>query len=217
MVSRFILFTSEKIMRITAMLTTQEQNTLQFIRNYIAQFGFAPKFKEIGLAIGVNSQGTVHRYVQALEDKGYINRAKGNARGMSLVELPLVSPPVIALVGKIAAGLPIEAIEDQQELNLSDMFMGPDLFALRVTGDSMVDAGILDNDYVIIKKQPVAHDGDIVVAMIDKVEATLKRFRRRSNSEVALIPENSQMETMVYSAERVTIHGVLVGQMRNYR
>lgn len=199
------------------MLTTQEQNTLQFIRNYIAQFGYAPKFKEIGQAIGVNSQGTIHRYVQSLEDKGYINRLKGNSRGISLVDLPLVSPPVIPLVGKIAAGLPIEAIEDQQELNLSEMFMGPDLFALRVTGDSMMDAGILDNDYVIIRKQPIAQDGDIVVAMIDKVEATLKRFRRRSNSEVALIPENASMETMVYSADRVTIHGVLVGQMRSYR
>ena len=116
------------------MLTTQEQNTLQFIRNYLAQFGYAPKFKEIGLAIGVTSQGTIHRYVQALESKGYIDRSKGNSRGMSLVELPMVSPPVIPLVGKIAAGLPIEAIEDQQELNLAQMFMGPDLFALRVDG-----------------------------------------------------------------------------------
>jgi repressor LexA len=199
------------------MLTTQEQNTLQFIRHYLAQYGYAPKFKEIGLAIGVNSQGTVHRYVQSLEEKGYIDRAKGNARGMSLVELPLVSPPTIPLVGKIAAGLPIEAIEDNQELNLADMFMGPDLFALRVSGDSMMDAGILDNDYVIIKKQPVAHDGDIVVAMIDKIEATLKRFKRKSQWEVELIPENADMETMVYTADRVNIHGILVGQLRSYR
>lgn len=198
------------------MLTTQEQNTLQFIRNYIAQFGYAPKFKEIGAAIGVNSQGTIHRYVQSLEDKGYINRAKGNSRGMTLVELPLVAPPVIPLVGRIAAGLPIEAIEDKQELNLAEMFMGPDLFALRVTGESMIDAGIFDGDFVIIRKQPMAHNGDIVVAMIDKVEATLKRFRRVSNSEVELIPENPDMDKMVYSADRVTIHGVLVGQMRQY-
>ncbi len=199
------------------MLTNQEHSTLQFIRNYLAQYGYAPKFKEIGLAIGVASQGVVHRYVQSLEDKGYIKRAKGNARGMSLVELPLVSAPTIPLVGRIAAGLPIEAIEDQQELNLSEMFMGPELFALRVTGDSMMDAGIMDNDYVIIKKQPVANDGDIVVAMIDKVEATLKKFKRRSKTEVALIPENAEMETMVYAAERVNIHGILVGQMRYYR
>jgi len=199
------------------MLTSQENNALKFIRQYLAQYGFAPKFKEIGLAIGVNSQGTVHRYVQALEDKGYIERAKGNARGMNLVELPLVSPPIIPLVGKIAAGLPIEAIEDQQDLNLAEMFMGPELFALRVSGDSMIDAGILDNDYVIIKKQPVARDGDIVVAMIDRVEATLKRFKRKNEQEVALIPENADMETMVYAAERVNIHGVLVGQMRSYK
>jgi repressor LexA len=198
------------------MLTSQENNALKFIRQYLAQYGYAPKFKEIGLAIGVNSQGTVHRYVQALEDKGYIERAKGNARGMNLVELPLVSAPTIPLAGKIAAGLPIEAVEDQQELNLAEMFMGPELFALRVSGDSMMDAGILDNDYVIIRKQPVARDGDIVVAMIDRVEATLKRFKRKSEREVALIPENADMETMVYSAERVNIHGVLVGQMRSY-
>ena len=199
------------------MLTSQENNALKFIRQYLAQYGYAPKFKEIGLAIGVNSQGTVHRYVQALEEKGYIERARGNSRGMYLVELPLVSPPTIPLVGKIAAGLPIEAVEDQQELNLAEMFMGPELFALRVSGDSMMDVGILDNDYVIIKKQPVARDGDIVVAMIDKVEATLKRFKRKSQQEVALIPENADMETMVYAAERVNIHGVLVGQMRSYR
>ncbi len=199
------------------MLTTQEHNTLQFIRHYLAQYGYAPKFREIGLAIGVNSQGTVHRYVQSLQEKGYIDREKGNARGMSLVELPLVSPPTIPLVGKIAAGLPIEAIEDTQELNLAEMFMGPELFALRVSGDSMMDVGILDNDYVIIKKQPVANDGDIVVAMIDKVEATLKRFKRTSQWEVALIPENADMETMVYAADRVNIHGILVGQMRSYR
>ncbi len=198
------------------MLTTQEQNTLQFIRNYIAQFGYAPKFKEIGQAIGVKSQGTIHRYVKALEDKGYIERAKNNSRGIQLVDLPLVAPPVIPLVGKIAAGLPIEAVEDQQELNLAEMFMGPDLFALRVSGDSMIDAGILDGDYVVIKKQPVAHDGEIVVALIDRVEATLKRFRRISNSEVKLIPENPEMEPMIYRADRVTIHGVLVGQMRSY-
>ena len=80
----------------------------------------------------------------------------------------------------------------------------------------MIDAGILDNDYVIIRKQPVARDGDIVVAMIDRVEATLKRFKRKSEQEVALIPENDDMETMVYAAERVSIHGVLVGQMRSY-
>ena len=131
--------THENKTRIIKMLTTQEQNTLQFIRNYIAQFGYAPKFKEIGSAIGVNSQGTIHRYVQSLEDKGYINRAKGNSRGMSLIDLPLVSPPVIPLVGKIAAGMPIEAIQNQETIDMTSMFTGPGRYALRVSGDSMID------------------------------------------------------------------------------
>ena len=91
------------------MLTSQEHNALKFIRQYLAQYGYAPKFKEIGLAIGVTSQGTVHRYVQSLEDKGYIDRTQGNARGMSLVALPLVSAPVIQLAVRVGAGLPIAA------------------------------------------------------------------------------------------------------------
>ena len=96
------------------------------------------------------------------------------------------------------------------------LFFAP-LYLLRVRGDSMVDAGILDEDYVIIRKQPVANDGDIVVAMIDKAEATLKRFKRKSESLVALIPANAEMEPMIYAAKRVSIHGILVGQLRNYR
>ena len=197
------------------MLTSQEQKTLQFIRNYLAQHGYAPKFKEIGTAIGVTSHGTIHRYVQSLQDKGYIERIKGNSRGMNLVDLPLVSPPTIPLVGKIAAGLPIEAIEDQQELNLAEMFMGPELFALRVTGDSMIDAGILDEDYVIIKKQPVANDGDIVVAATPDGGVTLKRIYRE-NGRVRLQPSNSSMEPIEVAATDVMIQGVVRGLMRTY-
>ncbi len=173
------------------MLTSQEQNTLQFIRGYLAQNGNAPKFKEIGLAIGVNSQGTIHRYVQSLEDKGYIDRVKGNSRGMNLVELPLVCAPTIPLVGRIAAGLPIEAVEDQMELNLAEMFMGPELFALRVTGDSMMDAGILDNDYVIIRKQPVSNNFYILFAFIFKFYSTLNLFMLKYYTYVLLIPFNA--------------------------
>jgi len=200
------------------MLTDQEHNTLEFIRVYLQRHNRPPTLKEIGLAIGVSSRGTVHRYVSALQDKGYLQRDRNQSRGLRLVEaLPLSENAFsLPLLGKIAAGLPIEAIEDQQELNMADMFAGPDLFALRVSGDSMMDIGILDNDYVIIRKQPVAHDGDIVVAMVDGTEATLKRFRRRPNNLIALIPENRHMEPMIYDAVRVSIHGILVGQLRNY-
>ena len=125
----------------------------------------------------------------------------------------------VPLVGRIAAGSPMLAAEDITEVYpLPTSLIGREaVFMLEVKGDSMIDAGILDEDYVIIRKQPVANDGDIVVAMIDKSEATLKRFKRRGDDQVALIPENPDMEPMIYPAERVTIHGVLVGQLRNYR
>lgn len=122
----------------------------------------------------------------------------------------------IPLLGRIAAGMPIEAIEDQGYLDLAAFFIGPDRYALRVTGDSMMEVGILDGDTVILRKQQTARMGDIVVALIDGQEATLKRLGKVSNGMVELIPENSSMTTMHYSADRVSFQGVLVGQLRSY-
>ena len=124
---------------------------------------------------------------------------------------------VLPLLGRIAAGVPIEAIPDQEELNLADFFMGPGRFVLKVQGESMIDAGILDGDTVIIEFRETADDGDIVVALIDESETTLKRFKRSQRGKyIKLIPENSEMEPMVYEAERVRIQGVLIGQLRKY-
>lgn len=122
----------------------------------------------------------------------------------------------IPLLGRIAAGQPIEAIEDANYLDLAEFFIGPDRYALRVTGESMIDAGILDGDTVILRKQDTARAGDIVVALIDGQEATLKRLGRIEDGAVELIPENSGMSTMRYAAHRVSFQGVLVGQLRNY-
>lgn len=122
----------------------------------------------------------------------------------------------IPLLGRIAAGLPIEAIEDQSHLDLAEFFIGPDRYALRVTGESMIDAGILDGDTVILRKQNTAHKGEIVVALIDGQEATLKRLGDIADGMIELIPENTAMQTMRYSVERVSIQGVLVGQLRSY-
>ncbi|MBX2880297.1 MAG: transcriptional repressor LexA [Granulosicoccus sp.] len=122
----------------------------------------------------------------------------------------------IPLLGRIAAGQPIEAIEDSNYLDLAEFFVGPDRYALRVTGESMVDAGILDGDTVILRKQDTARRGDIVVALIDGQEATLKRLGRTDNDQVELIPENSAMKPMHYAANRVSFQGVLVGQLRSY-
>lgn len=122
----------------------------------------------------------------------------------------------IPLLGRIAAGQPIEAIEDTHYLDLAAFFIGPDRYALRVTGDSMIDVGILDGDTVILKKQSTARSGDIVVALIDSQEATLKRLGGVKDGLVELIPENSTMATMHYAENRVSFQGVLIGQLRSY-
>ena len=122
----------------------------------------------------------------------------------------------IPLLGRIAAGQPIEAIEDANYLDLAAFFIGPDRYALRVTGESMIDVGILDGDTVILRKQNTANTGDIVVALIDGQEATLKRLGQSVNGVVELMPENAGMSTMRYDASRVSFQGVLVGQLRSY-
>jgi len=157
--------------------------------------------------VSVPAQKFAPRVIQ-----GGASRRPGAARDeKQSIQLPLL--------GRIAAGTPIEALSDPSRFIgvPGDLIGSGEYYCLEVDGDSMVDAGILDEDYVIIRKQPVARDGDIVVAMIDKSEATLKRFKRKSEEEVELIPENQFMEPMIYAAERVSIHGVLVGQLRNYR
>ena len=122
----------------------------------------------------------------------------------------------IPLLGRIAAGQPIEAIEDANYLDLAAFFIGPDRYALRVTGESMIDVGILDGDTVILRKQNTANTGDIVVALIDGQEATLKRLGQSLDGIVELMPENTSMATMRYDATRVSFQGVLVGQLRSY-
>ncbi len=195
-------------------LTALEQKMLRFIRNHLAQHGQGPTLNEIGTTLGISSKGTVHRYVQALVEKGYLHHTERGWRGIRLTDIPH-SHTTLPLVGRIAAGRPIEAIPDQDELSFAE-FSSQDNYALEVQGDSMCEIGILDGDIVIIKSQATANDGDIVVALIDDMEVTLKRLRKLDDGKVKLIPENSQMQAMVYDAQRVQVQGVLVGQLRRY-
>jgi repressor LexA len=196
------------------MLTDSQRKTLNFIQQYVARRGYAPKLQEIADGIGIRSRGVAHRYVQVLVKEGYLENESGRHRGLRLVgdENHLSLP----LLGKIAAGQPIEAIPDETEINLADFFMGPGRFALRVQGASMIDAGILDGDIAIVKQQNTAHNGDIVVALIDNDEATLKTYKPLKNGRICLIPSNSELQPMTYDAHRVQIQGVLVGCMRRY-
>ncbi len=198
------------------MLTELEQRILDAIRQHIAQHERAPTLVEIGDIVGVSSKGTVHRYVQGLIDKGHLVRNHAGWRGLQLVDDVDEASASLPLLGRIAAGLPIEAIPGHDKLNLMDFFMGPGRFILKVVGDSMIDVGILDGDMVVIRHCQQANSGEIVVALIDGEEATLKRLKYMNDGRIKLIPENSTMQPFVYAAQRVRIQGVLVGQMRSY-
>jgi repressor LexA len=164
----------------------------------------------------IKSKGTVHRYVQALKQKGVLEQTERGWRGIRLADEPQPHSTTLRLVGRIAAGHPIEAIEDQDEINLHDMFVGDNRYALQVKGESMIGAGILDGDIVVIESRDSAQYGDIVVALIDEQEATLKRYRRYADGRIELAPENPDMKPMVYEPDRVRIQGILIGQIRSY-
>jgi len=197
------------------MITAGQHKTLGAIRRFIIRHDYSPSLAEIAAELGLRSKGSLRKHVQALADAGYLQVAPGQHRGIRLTPQGEASLRSLPLLGRIAAGQPIEAIPGEDTLNLSEFLLGPDRFALRVQGDSMVEAGILDGDTVIIKRCNTAENGDIVVALIDNNEATLKRLRRRGE-RIELIPANAACQTQVYPAERVQIQGVLVGQLRTY-
>ena len=194
-------------------LTLTEQKILAYIRSFNLRHSHSPTLREIGSAVGIRSKGTVHRYVQALVNKQYLLHTERGWRGIRSADSP--PHPALPLVGRIAAGRPIEAIPQRDEISFGD-WLQEDRFALEVKGDSMIDAGILDGDVVIVRRQDTARDGDIVVALIDNEEATLKRYKRYSNNKIQLIPENSSLLPMIFSTERVHIQGIVIGQMRRY-
>ena len=197
------------------MLTALEEKILQFITHYIARHGHAPTLAEIGKALSIRSKGTVHRYVESLVRKKHLHRTGRSWRGIRLTGENSRRLTILPLFGRIAAGRPIEAITDQKEINFSDLLLGPDRYALKVKGDSMIDAGIYDGDLIIVRHTESAANGDIVVALIDGEEVTLKRLKKHG-ARVELIPANRKLASMVYPVERVRIQGVVVGQVRIY-
>lgn len=198
------------------MLTGLEERVLQYITRHITQHGHAPTLIEIGEALEIRSKGTIHRYVESLIKKGHLHRSGRSWRGLRLTGEQKKRLTTLPLAGRIAAGKPIEAIPEQLEINFSDLLLGSDRYALEVKGDSMVDAGILDGDLVVVRQSETADNGDIVVALIDNGETTLKKLRKHGD-RVELIPANSAMAPMIYPADRVHIQGIVVGQVRVYR
>ncbi len=195
------------------MLTEREQATLQFIADYILKYRKAPLLIEIAEGLGIQSKGVVHRYLSALEEQGYIRRHQKH-RGIQLVDHPDYDE--LPLLGRIAAGKPIEAIEDRELISFAHLLGGPNRYVLQVKGLSMIDEGIRSGDLVVIEQSSTARNNQIVVALIDNHEATLKRIKFPSRDVIRLIPANQNMQPKDYSADRVAIQGILVGQVRMY-
>ena len=196
------------------MLTRRQQQIMDIIHKLYAQNGYLPTLDEIAHAGGINTRSTVHQHVQALIQQGYLAATTGK-RAYRLPE-PAAREDYLPLLGKIAAGRPIEALASQNEISADEMFRGQGRFVLKVSGESMRDIGIMDGDYVVIQKQNIASNGEIIVALVDKQEATLKRIFYLPNRKIELRPENSDMESLIYPAKSVQVQGKLVGVFRTY-
>jgi len=202
------------------MPTDRPRQVYDFVRAYTARHGYAPKLREIAGHLGIRSRGVVHRYLRALEAEGLLRIEPDRARGIRLrgrAAAAAARPGQLPLLGRIAAGRPIEAIPGEDEIDLSEFFVHHNRFVLRVAGDSMIEDGILDGDMVVVEKRDTADNGEIVVALIDGLEATLKRLQKNRDGSVTLRPANAALSPMRYSAARVRIQGVVVGQFRSYR
>ncbi len=195
-------------------LTRLEQKILDSIKSYYAKYNEMPTIRGLGKIINISSPGTVGRYINSLVDKGYLEREARIWRGLKLTTLD--DDGSLPLMGRIAAGKPIEAIVGENELNPNALLLGENRYALQVTGDSMIDAGIRDQDWVIICAQDYADNGQIVVALIDQMETTLKYLHYLGDDFIELRPANIALDSMRYEINRVLIQGVVVAQMRTY-
>ena len=216
------------------MLTAKQHELLLFIDNRLKESGISPSFDEMREALELKSKSGVHRLISALEERGFIRRLPNRARALEVVKLPDTRPsaavtpirPITAvpandtleipLHGRIAAGTPIEALQGTDSFAVPAALLGSgEHYALEVSGDSMVEEGILDGDFALIRKVDTARDGEIVVALIDNEEATLKTFRREGRM-IRLDPANSRYEPQRYDESRVKIQGRLAGLIRRY-
>ncbi|HOS88415.1 MAG TPA: transcriptional repressor LexA [bacterium] len=204
-------------------LYKKQKQILDFISQYIQTNGCSPTLQEIADAMNLSSLATVHEHLQALEKKGIIKKYDGAVRGIEIIDNSInanLTAVELPLIGYIAAGEPIEAIEN----DLATVMVSPDMvskskrcFVLQVKGSSMIDEGIMDGDYVVLKQQETAENGQIVVALIDKDFATLKKFYKEKDGKIRLQPANDNMDPIIVDANQVKIQGVVTGIVRRYK
>ncbi len=203
-------------------ITRRQRQVYDFIAGFVQSHGYSPSFEEIGSGLGLSSLATVHKHVSNLEKKGLLKRDYNRSRSIDVLPprgrlKQMMSPPTLSLplLGRIAAGRPIEAVENPETISLGDFTGAKDVFVLQVRGDSMQDEAILDGDYVLVEKVQTARNGEIVVALVDDSDATLKRFYLEGD-RVRLQPSNAAMQPIIVPATAVKLQGRVIGVLRKY-
>jgi repressor LexA len=204
-------------------ITRRQRQVYDFISEFVQKNGYSPSFEEIRVALKLNSLATVHKHISNLEKKALLTRDYNRSRSIDLLppkgklkQAMLVNTAMLLpIMGRIAAGQPIEAVENPETISLADFVRSKEVFVLEVSGESMQDEAILDGDYVLVEKAKTAHNGDIVVALVEGADATLKRFYREGDN-IRLQPSNAAMKPIIVPAPSVQIQGRVIGVLRKY-
>lgn len=205
-------------------LTRRQRQVYDYIAEFVQSHGYSPSFEEIGSGMGLSSLATVHKHITNLEKKGLLRRDYNRSRSIDVLPpkgrlkqqmMPPPTPLELPLVGRIAAGRPVEALENPTTISLGDFTGSKDVYVLQVTGQSMQDEHIVDGDYVLIEKTNTAREGEIVVALVEGTDATLKRFYREGD-RIRLQPSNAAMQPIMVPAAAVQIQGRVIGVLRKY-
>ena len=202
-------------------LTRRQRQVYDFISSFVQSHGYSPSFEEIGSGMGLSSLATVHKHISNLEKKGLLKRDYNRSRSIDIIapkgrmKQTMSAPLSLPLLGRIAAGQPIEAVENPETISLGDFTGSKDVFVLQVRGDSMQDEAILDGDYVLVEKTQTAHNGEIVVALVSGADATLKRIYREGEN-TRLQPSNATMKPIIVPARDVQVQGRVIGVLRKY-
>jgi repressor LexA len=204
-------------------ITKRQRQVYDFIADFVQKNQYSPSFEEIGEGLGLTSLATVHKHITNLEKKGLLSRDYNRSRSIDLLPpkgrlkqaMAVNTGMVLPLLGRIAAGQPIEAIERPETISLADFVRSKEVFVLEVSGDSMQDEAILSGDYVLVEKTKIAHNGDIVVALVEGTDATLKRFYREGD-KIRLQPSNARMKPIMVHARDLDIQGRVIGVLRKY-
>src|SRR5882724_9370129 len=204
-------------------ITRRQRQVYDYISDFVQRNGYSPSFEEIGEGMGLSSLATVHKHISNLEKKGLLTRDYNRSRSIDLLppkgklkqSMAVNTALVLPLLGRIAAGRPIEAVASNETISLADFVRSKEVFVLEVRGDSMQDEAILNGDYVLVEKSKTAHNGDIVVALVDGSDATLKRFYREGEN-IRLQPSNVSMKPIIVPAAAVEVQGRVIGVLRKY-